>query len=61
MSDERAYDRTEAAAVVGVHPNAISRAINKTEGHRLRAKKVGNRIRIKHSDLWEWFDGLEDA
>lgn len=60
-TQQKAHTRKEAAELVGLHPNQLSKAINATEGHRLKAKRVGGRIRILDRDLWEWFDGLPDA
>ncbi len=58
---ERAYSPEEAAAVKGVSVTYIRDAIKSTGVHHLRAKRVGRYLRIRASDLDEWFDGLPDA
>jgi excisionase family DNA binding protein len=58
---ERAYRLSEAAEVKGVSEATLRRAIHRTEGNCLRAKKVGKGYRIAASELDRWFNALEEA
>lgn len=58
---EPAYTAEQAAQIKGVSRESILRAIRRTDGHGLRAKKWGRGYRISASALEEWFDGWADA
>lgn len=58
---EPAYTIAEAAALKGVSPDYVRRAIHRTEAPFLRAKKVGKSYRIAASALEEWWASLPDA
>lgn len=58
---EKAYTITEAAALKGVSPDTIRRAVRATEPPFLRAKKIGGRIRISASALEAWWNDQPDA
>lgn len=58
---EKAYSIAEAAAIKGVSPDRIKRAIHATTGNVLRAKRPGRSYLILASELDAWFDRLEDA
>jgi hypothetical protein len=62
---EEAYTINQAAAIKGVSPNHIRRAIRATEGNTLAAKNVSSgarpTYRISASALEAWWEGLSDA
>lgn len=58
---EQAYTIPEAAAIKGVSPDTIRRAIRATETPCIKAKKVGTSYRIAASALEEWWDSLPDG
>lgn len=58
---ERVYSPEEAAAVKGVSVSTIRAAIRSAGADHLKAKRVGRYLRIKASDLDDWFDRLPDA
>lgn len=58
---ERVYSPEEAAGVKGVSVSTIRSAIRSTGVEHLKAKRVGRYLRIKASDLDDWFDRLPDA
>lgn len=61
ITAEEAYTIDEAAALKRVSPGFIRKAIRRTEGNVLRAKRVGKGYRIPASALEEWFEELPDA
>ncbi len=67
MSDKIAYNKAEAAALVGLSEDTIGKALR---GGTLRAKRTGKRRQdgkvtgsylISRDALLAWFEELEDA
>lgn len=53
-----AYSLEEAAKQVELSASYLRRAVHANE---LVAKRVGQKFRISHTDLVEWFQNLPDA
>ena len=61
MAEPLAYPIPEAAAVAGVSPDTIRKAIHTVDGTPLRAKRVGKKILIPAAELQAWLAALPDA